>query len=218
MEKSSSSIDLVKSDILTETRRQCGNIKLQTNRYKFTEEVSDLLCEFVKLHQYEKSKEYKLSWNNWVTQEDVKTTLDDECGRLVKEGQLCDIMDRMYKSSRYYYRKKINKQIVAPRARKQYEGLPKDILLKMDQHIIREINGNIDMREDSETLISRFTPAISFDKYCDENPTSVDDLIGMPAETAETRRLQNTKTMERLKKTYKNRFSKIKTNLEKRTK
>ena len=74
------------------------------------------------------------------------------------------------------------------------------------------------MREDSETLISRFTPAISFDKYCDENPTSVDDLIGMPEETAETRRLQNTKTMERLKKTYKNRFSKIKTNLEKRTK
>ena len=127
-------------------------------------------------------------------------------------------MDRLYKSSRYYYRKKINKQIVAPRSRKQYEGLPKDILLKMDQHIIREINGNIDMREDSETLISRFTPAISFDKYCDENPTSVDDLIGMPEETAETRRLQNTKTMERLKKTYKNRFSKIKTNLEKRTK
>ena len=62
MEKSSSSIDLVKSDMLTETKCQYGgNIKLQTNRYKFTEEVSDLLCEFVKLHQYEKSKEYKIA-------------------------------------------------------------------------------------------------------------------------------------------------------------
>ena len=60
MEQSSPNIGLAKSDILTETMRQYGNIKLQTNRYKFTEEVSDLLCEFVKLHQYEKSKEYLL--------------------------------------------------------------------------------------------------------------------------------------------------------------
>ena len=215
MEKSSPNIGLAKSDILTETRRQYGNIKLQTNRYKFTEEVSDLLCEFVKLHQYEKSKEYKLSWNNWVTQEDVKTTLDDECGRLVKEGQTSDIMDRMYKSSRYYYRKKINKQTVAPKSRKTYKGLSKCILVSMDQHIIREINGNIDMIEGSEKVISRFTPAISFNKYCEENPTCVDDLISIPEETAEKRRLQNTESLERLKKTYKNRFYKIKMSLEK---
>ena len=216
MEKSSSSIDLVKSDMLTETKCQYGgNIKLQTNRYKFTEEVSDLLCEFVKLHQYEKSKDYKIAWNNWIIQEDVKTIMDDECSRLVKEGQTSDIMDRMYKSSRYYYRKKINKQPVAPKSRKTYKGLSKDILVRMDQHIIREINGNIDMIEGSEKVISRFTPAISFNKYCEENPTCVDDLISIPEETAMDRRLQNTESLERLKKTYKNRFYKIKTNLEK---
>ena len=83
----------------------------------------------------------------------------------------------------------------------------------MDAHIIREINGSIDLLEDDK-LVSRFTPSKSFEMYLEENPSIIEDLIPNISTTAEERRIQTTCAIQRVKKTYKNRFYKIKVSLE----
>ena len=215
MSKVSESTSIVpnQKDIIKETKNQYNNLKLQTNRYKFSKEIINLLEDFAKHHQYEGSKDYKESWTNWIKEEEIAHELNEEQSRLVKEGITGNVIDRLYKSSRYYYRKKIHKPESTPKPRKKYEGLSKEVLRNMDAQIIREINGNIDVSE-NENVISLFTPSKSFDSYVNENPDCVTNLITDLAECAEERRIQNEKTLQKLKKTYKNRFYKIKVSLE----
>lgn len=201
-------------ELILEMKSQHNNLKLQTNRYKFTHEIINLLSEFAKMHQHEGSKDYKESWQNWIAEPEIRRELEEERVRLIKEGMVGDVIDRLYKSSRYYYRKKINKNEGPPKDRKKYEGLTKEILHKMDAHIIREINGNIDLLEDDK-LVSRFTPSKSFDMYLGENPSIISELIPTAnPPTAEEHRIQMTCAIQRIKKTYKNRFYKIKVSLE----
>jgi hypothetical protein len=201
-------------DMIMETKNQHNNLKLQTNRYKFNSEIIYLLSEFAKMHQHEGSKDYKESWGKWISGPEINRELEEEKSRLIKQGIVGDVMDRLYKSSRYYYRKKINKPEEAPKNRKKYEGLTKDILHKMDAHIIREINGSIDVLENDD-IVSRFAPSKSFASYMEENASCVLDLSqDMSSATAEEQRIQTDDVIRRVKKTYKNRFYKIKVNLE----
>ena len=200
-------------EIINETKNQYNNLKLQTNRYKFAKEVTDMLSDFAKLHQYDGSKDYKEAWNNWIKEEEVGNKLEDETGRLIKLGMTDDVMSRLYKSARYYYRKKTTNMNVAQIERKKYVGFPADVLRTMDAQIIREINGCIDVTE-NDKIVSRFTPANSFELYLKENPESVNDLLIESSGSAEERRIETTAAVNRLKKTYKNRFYKIKVQIE----
>jgi hypothetical protein len=208
-----SSVVPTQKDIINETKNQYNNLKLQTNRYKFANEVTDMLSDFAKLHQYDGSKDYKEAWNNWIKEEEVGNKLEDEKSRLIKMGMTDDVMSRLYKSSRYYYRKKSNNLNVEPKERKKYVGFPTDILRTMDAQIIREITGSIDVIE-NDKIVSRFTPANSFELYLKENPESVNDLLSESSGSAEERRIETTAAVNRLKKTYKNRFYKIKVQIE----
>ena len=125
MSKVSESTSIVpnQKDIIKETKNQYNNLKLQTNRYKFSKEIINLLEDFAKHHQYEGSKDYKESWTNWIKEEEIAHELNEEQSRLVKEGITGNVIDRLYKSSRYYYRKKIHKPESTPKPRKKYEGL-----------------------------------------------------------------------------------------------
>ena len=199
--------------LISEMKSQHNNLKLQTNRYKFRPEIIYLLSEFAKMHQHEGSKDYKESWQNWIAESEISRELEEEKSRLIKQGMTGDVLDKLYKSSRYYYRKKINKSDDTPKERKKYEGLTKEILHKMDAHIIREINGSIDLLEDDK-LVSRFTPSKSFEMYLKENPSIIEELIPNMSTTAEERRIETTRAIQRIKKTFNNRFYKIKVSLE----
>ena len=208
-----SSVVPTQKDIIKETKNHYNNLKLQTNRYKFAKEITDMLSDFAKIHQYDGSKDYKEAWNNWIKEEEVGNKLEDERSRLIKMGMTDDVMSRLYKSSRYYYRNKPNNMNMVPKERKKYVGFPAEVLRKMDAQIIREINGSIDMSE-NDKIISRFMPANSFELYLKENPESINDLLTVTGENAEERRNEITMVTNRLKKTYKNRFYKIKVQIE----
>ena len=211
--KGTDSTKATKGDLIVETKEQYNSLKLQTNRYKFTKEISGMLSDFAKLHQYEGSKDYKAAWKNWIKEDEVEHKLEEEKCRLIKAGMMDDVMIRLYNSSRYYYRKKVNTLDKKPKERKKYEGLSSDVLRRMDAQIIREINGSIDMT-DEDKFVSRFMPAKSFEIYMGENPDSVSELLSGDSSSAEERRAETDQIMKRLKKTYKNRFYKIKVNLE----
>ena len=75
-------------------------------RFDFSSEVGELLATFSDNHESEKYKVFQLSWSSWINKEDVRGILTKECDRLQKEGYKGDIWDKMYKSARYYYKKR----------------------------------------------------------------------------------------------------------------
>ena len=85
---------LKSSDLIVETKEQYSSLKLQTNRYKFNQEITEMLSDFAKIHQYDGSKLYKEAWNNWINEEDVGSKLNEEKSRLIKEGMADDVMSR----------------------------------------------------------------------------------------------------------------------------
>ena len=86
-------------------------------RYKFTEDFMGELFTFSKVHQYDHRKDFKEAWLAWVdTNEDI---VNDEIHRLTRLGYDGDILDKMFKSARYYFRKKSTEK-KAPVQRRDY--------------------------------------------------------------------------------------------------
>ena len=79
-------------------------ININIYRYKFIEEFTNELYKFSKIHQYDHRKDFKEAWNIWV--EDNQGFVDEEVRRLSNLGYDGDIIDKMFKSARYYFRKK----------------------------------------------------------------------------------------------------------------
>jgi len=184
-------------------------VELQTHRFLFSDEVSNILENFAKVHQYDDRKTYKEAWETLIKDDESSNILLKEANHIQQNGYVGDVLDKMFKSTRYYYRKKLLKQssqnIIEKPARKEYESMPYSILVDIDKHIKQEIaiqmTPKIQTQPNNQTLVSRATPAKSFEKYYLEyktkNLTNTDEDIDK----------------EKLKKTYKNRFYKIRVKL-----
>jgi hypothetical protein len=105
-------------------------------RYKFSEPFVADLYNFAKIHQYDDRVGYKEAWGVWV--EDNKELVSRECERLMSLEYDGDILDKMFKSARYYFRKKSTEK-KAPATRREYVSLQKSVLEKMDRHIEQEL-------------------------------------------------------------------------------
>ena len=76
-------------------------------RYKFSDDIIALISEFSKLHKLDDRKIYKENWNTWVKiNEDI---IKQEVERLQGLGFEGDVIDKMFKAGRYYFREKKNK-------------------------------------------------------------------------------------------------------------
>ena len=69
-------------------------------RFKFTPEFTSELLSFAKLHQYDDRVTYKENWSRWVQLND--DSIDAECCRMKALGYEGNVIDKMYKSGRYY--------------------------------------------------------------------------------------------------------------------
>lgn len=184
-------------------------VELQTHRFLFSDEVSNILENFAKVHQYDDRKTYKEAWETLIKDDKTSDILLKEANHIQQNGYVGDVLDKMFKSTRYYYRKKLMKQsnqnIIEKPARKEYESMPYSILVDIDKHIKQEIaiqmKPKIQTQPNNQTLVSRATPAKSFEKfyieYKTKNLTNTDEDIDK----------------EKLNKTYKNRFYKIRVKL-----
>lgn len=156
-------------------------IKLQTFHYNFTEEIAERFMYFATLHRYDDRKVFKDAWKKWIQEEDVAAAIAKETLTLEANNYEGDILDKMFKSVRYYYRKKP----VIPKAaktRKQYVALSFSVLDDMDKHVIETII----QHTNHETNECDISPAKAFELYKAKLLTVVDDA--------------------KYKKTYKNRF------------
>ena len=171
------------------------NEALPVFRYKFIPQTIELLNNFAKIHRYDTRDDFKDAWEEWIDEYDE--VIEEEEQRLKKIGYEGDVKDKMYKSVRYYYRKKsATKQ--EPSKRRKYYSIGRNILKAMDVHINDYYKDN------------KFTPAIGYDMFCSENLDLLREEIVNMSNTGE---LDAKFISEKMKKTYKNRYFRISRNM-----
>lgn len=165
-----------------------NTIKPVIYRYKFSDEFVGELYKFSKIHQYDHRKDFKEAWQLWIDEKDA--IVSEEVRILSSSGYDGDILDKMFKSARYYFRKKSTTP-KEPVKRRKYCGLCKDVLDAMDKHIASNITND------------DYKPSAGFESFCAINSALLKE--------ESTRLITNgfkdsIEIHEKLKKTYKNRY------------
>ena len=159
-------------------------------RYKFTQEFMNEIYQFAKIHQYDERKDFKEAWEIWM--EIQSELINSEVNRLTTLNYQGDIIDKMFKSARYYFRKKgtVKKE---PVQRSSYIAINKDLLDAMDQHILTSIT-----KKD-------YKPSEGFVDFCNTNVPLLKEEVSRLFEEEGIQK--DAKIVEKkIKKTYKNRY------------
>ena len=171
-------------------RMQEGALPATIYRFKFTEEFMEELHNFSKVHQYDHRKDFKEAWVKWA--DDNEDIISKEVERLKALGYLNDdiVDDKMFKSARYYFRKKSSVR-PEPKQRRQYIVVDHELLDKMDLHIISNIYND------------DYKPKTAFIMFCKEYKAVLQQTILTMGEKG----VFDAKIIEgKIKKTYKNRY------------
>ncbi len=157
-------------------------------RFKFTNGFTSQLQEFSKIHKHDDTKTFKEFWHKWV--DNNRNIVESEARTLENNGYVGNPYDKMYKSARYYYKNKSDKEVEAKK-RKKYISLPREIIISIDEHIEKNIR------------TKNYTPANGFEQYYENIDNSVVEMINIIKDSNNI----NQKEMEnKIKKTYKNRY------------
>ena len=196
IDESNTSVDIniPKSNYKDNLSEYKDNINIY--RYKFSENIISILNIFSKIHQYDDIKTFKEAWNLWI--EDNNEVIENEIRRLNSINYEGDILDKMFKSARYYFRKKSNEK-KEPIKRKSYIGSQKELLDLMDKHISSNIISN-----------KNFKPSSGFDSFCIDSD-HIDILhneinrLKLDIKNKDIDEVKN-EIKNKIKKTYKNRY------------
>ena len=151
-------------------------------RFKFSDEFITELISFSKLYQYFDRPSYKEQWTRWVNNNNE--IISQESDRLTTNGYKGNILDKMYKSGRYYFR---NKQDQEPKKRSPYISLDRELIQSMDNHI--------------STVIG-VQPSLSYKDFCESNKNSMNKEMARLILAD----LNKDFIKAKFKKTYKNRY------------
>ena len=182
----------MESDFEEDRRSEERNDKENSNnelsnmiyRFKFTEDFMSELYKFSKIHQFDDRKDFKEAWKIWT--EENEQIIDSEMCRLLHLGYNGDVLDKMFKSARYYFRKKGTEK-KEPKQRRPYISVNRELLEAMDLHI--EVNS--------------FQPKDGFADFCKKNELLLKDTITLIFEQG----IKDKDIIEdKIKKTYKNRY------------
>lgn len=156
-------------------------------RYTFTAPFSRELFAFAKVHQYDHRNAFKEAWQGWV--EDNHDMVHEEVKHLESMGYQGDALDKMFKSARYYFRKKSTEK-KEPAKRRTYIGLHKPLIQAMDVHIL-------------DTLLEDMKPSEGFDAFCEKHKDLLKEQVVLLSQAGinDARALR-----DKIKKTYKNRY------------
>ena len=182
-----------KHDDTLDISSTCADIKKSQPqtifRFKFSQPFIDEMYVFSKVHQYDSRHDFKDAWNDWT--ENNSELISNEKKRLENMNYQGDIMDKMFKSARYYFRKKstIKKD---PSERGLYVNLDKDLLYAMDEHIKRNISANIKMK-----------PADSVKEFQEINAEYIKEKT---QHLCQEEGFDESMIENKIKKTYKNRY------------
>ena len=176
---------------------------LQIYRYKPSVDIVNKLSEFSRIHQNDDRIQFKNAWARWM--DNNTTLLNSEVNRLNDLGYKGDIYDKLYKSARYYYKKKnISQQEQLSKkhdksksdsdsnySRRQYISVRQDLIQSMDDHL------------ESKLHTENFTPAKAYNHFCQHCTEIIKEEI---EHILISHTLSDTDLVLKIKKTYKNRY------------
>jgi hypothetical protein len=157
-------------------------------RFKFTQDFMDKLYVFSKIHQYDERNDFKEAWQLWVDENDEDVNAEKR--RITSLGYDGDVMEKMFKSARYYFRKKTDEK-KEPKERRKYISVSHDLLEAMDVHILSHIG-----KDD-------YQPKNGFILFCHENEDLLKASINVMLQQGFN---DSAMIQEKIKKTYKNRY------------
>jgi len=165
-----------------------------TFRFTFSNETAMHLSSFATIHKHEERKDFKESWETWV--DEHSEIIENERNRLSNIGYDGDLEDKMFKSVRYYYRKKsiTNKQ---PKQRRKYVKIDKEVHSYMKSHI-----------SDNLLINDSFKPSNGYDEFYD---LYYERIIANEIERiVKEHNMDENDVEDKIKKTYKNKFFNLK--------
>ena len=162
-----------------------------TFRFKFTPEFAEIMFAFAQLHRFDNRHDFKEAWTKWTTEN--AEAIASESKYLQSNGYTGSVNDKMYKSARYYFRKKKTEK-TEPKKRRRYVSVDSEIISTMDDHIMDWCR-----RKD-------FKPATAFSNFCENNRNQLEkEVLRLYSEE----NLPEKDIPTKLKKTYKNRYFQI---------
>ena len=176
------------NDIIEEDRKDEELFDINIFRYKFSEDFTKHLYQFSKIHQYDHRKDFKEAWNIWI--EENEELVSKEVKRLSELDYKGDIIDKMFKSARYYFRKKSTEK-KDPKKRRSYVGIQSDLLVAMEKHIIENIKND------------GYKPSNGFIDFCKK---SIEQLKAEVTNLCKSGITDSEEIKNKIKKTYKNRY------------
>uniref|UniRef100_A0A6C0I362 Uncharacterized protein n=1 Tax=viral metagenome TaxID=1070528 RepID=A0A6C0I362_9ZZZZ len=179
---------------------------LKTYRFLLDKDFVETLSTFSKVHQYDDRKSFKDAWTAWTTDPAIQPLIEEESARLTKEGYEGDILDKMFKSARFYFRtKEENNNNSSKGERKEYVGFSQLVLQTIDEHIEEEVEHAKKIQKDSNKKIA-ISPEEGFQRFYETHKMLiVEEMSATQAQTKEDVAL----LVKRFKKAYKNRFYKM---------
>lgn len=158
-------------------------------RFKFNDNISQMLNEFSKLHMHEDKNDYNQNWELWLINN--SDSIKREEARLLECGYKGNINDKLYKSAKYYYsKKKSNNEELNITKRREYVSVSSEFLEGVDLHI-------------NTFVKNMMSPANAYDDFCSKNKILLStEIISLQQDY----NFENDYIFSKLKKTYKNRY------------
>jgi hypothetical protein len=106
-------------------------------RFKFSNGFLEHLKEFTRIHKFDDAKIFKEHFDEW--KEENNEIINRETNYMRNMGYEGDVINKMYKSARYYFKNKSNVK-TKPKKRRQYVGIDITLKDKMDEFIQEKID------------------------------------------------------------------------------
>ena len=171
-----------------------------TFRFKIDENLVNLLTRFAYEHQFDNRKDFKEAWKLWV--ENNEKEISSEKSRIEALNYKGNIEEKLYKSVRYYYKKKLSiekppeEEIKEKNAKRDYICFETSFLESIDNHIKDNVKN------------SNYSPAKGYEDFCKINQILIkNEVINLLEENED---LKSNDIILKIKKAYKNRYYQIK--------
>ena len=162
----------------------------KTYRFKFSKGFLENLKEFTRIHKFDQPKAFKENFETWKEENDE--TVSREINYMRNMGYEGDVIEKMYKSARYYFKNKSNEK-TKPKKRRQYIGI--DIMLKdkMDEYIQEKVDNKVECK-----------PSTVYDEFIENTKHKV--LLDTETTRLKSFGMSDDEVVKKFKKTFKNRY------------
>ena len=200
MNYTTSESETTTAESMVESIESVDSITVQTFRFKFSQDFTEPMAYFAKIHQYDDRQIFKESWLEWTNQVEINALINDEIKKLTNQGYSGDVMDKMFKSARYYYRtKKETKEPLNPR--KVYVGFSSNMLEIIDNHIKSRFLENT-KKNKQNMIITNISPAHAYADFVETHQAEIAlETLYLGLGNTDSENVNN-----KFKKTYKNRY------------